>query len=240
MAQHGYIQKPFDSYRQKLLQDRKKVPCPKSTTYDRAHEILVGDKPCLYKHFLYHWEGRYDNKVVLISDSICKWVRDIPHLEIFAVPGMNLSSAFIKMCSLELKTTRFDGLILHCGTNDFSEGMSGDDIVEKLGAIVTYLRQLPPITPIAISAILPRPQDKCPKKEKHRLKVNSAIKSFCKKRSLMYTESSKCVSTNNVADLQFYAHDRLHMNRARITKLGIHFKGVASALMQQKARLTNN
>jgi hypothetical protein len=162
--------------------------------------------------------------------------RDVPHLQVQAYPGLKLASAFIKMCSMEIRTSGFDGIIIHLATNDFSAGMSGEDIVEKMGAIVTYIRQLPPITPIAISAILPRPQDKCPKKEKRRLEVNSLLKKFCKNRHLMYTETSRCVSTSNVADLKYYADDKLHLNKLGIIKLGVHFKGVAAALREQKAK----
>ena len=63
--------------------------CPVSLIYDRKHVTLRGSN-CKFRHTMYRWEGKSDNRVGLIADSLCKWVRYVPHLNVQSVPGLTL------------------------------------------------------------------------------------------------------------------------------------------------------
>ena len=54
------------------------------------HQEEMGGKICALQHDIFHWGGRLGNEVTLIADSICKWVQDVPHLEVQSIPGVTL------------------------------------------------------------------------------------------------------------------------------------------------------
>ena len=81
----------------------RKTPCPTSLLYDSTHMTLCPN--CPYLHTKYHWEAYVENRVILISDSILKWVREMKYLETEAVPGLKLEDALAMIVSGELKTS---------------------------------------------------------------------------------------------------------------------------------------
>ena len=122
---------------QALRKRLRRIPCPSSKTYDRAH-MLENGLACKYKHCYYHWHGVTDDRVVLVGDSIFKWVKDVAHLEIKAYPGLDLLNAFVKMCSGEASLVGHAGLVLAAGGNNI-QGNDVFTILKKFRACFTML-----------------------------------------------------------------------------------------------------
>ena len=104
--------RPFEPFRLHVLQQRWKIPCARSTTYNYKHQEEMNGRICPYKHFLYHWTGRLGNEVTLLSDSICKWMQYIPHVETQAVPGINLTRTLAQLQDVNLTSRGYRGIIL--------------------------------------------------------------------------------------------------------------------------------
>lgn len=238
MAMWNANPRPFEAYRQQLVLRRWQTPCPRSTTYDDKHQEELGEEICQYKHFFFHWQGRKGNEVTLISDSIGKWIRNIAHLQVQAIPGLDLRRAFTKMCLMELNCRDFLGVILHCGTNDFSEGAPPELVVERTAAIVNFMQQSHPNVKVAVGIILPRPVDTDdkkwgPAKEERRVTTNEQMKRMCRQKRVLYADFQKAARSNDIVQHGWYAKDRLHLNTKGIAALGEYYQGIANTLMDQ-------
>ena len=212
---------------------KRKIPCPSSDTFDRKHLTLYNG--CPYKHKLFHWEGSVENRVGLISDSICKWVRGMKYLETQAVPGLTLENAFLMLVKRELKSWDFTALIIHVGCNNLDdEKQYPVHIMEKTYAILNFIRtSIFPTPKLAVSMIIPRPCDD-PKMENKRVLTNLMIKWLCKQLGVIYLTTFKNVSIDNAEDRKLYANDWKHLNWDGIMKLRGYFKGVTATLMDKK------
>ena len=188
---------------------------------------------CKYKHYLYQWEGRLDSKVCLISDSLCKWVQNIDHLDVQALPGLKLSPAFVKMCSHEVRVDGYKALIFHIGTNDYAEGTPLKEIVQKMAAILCFAKQSHPGSRLAVSLILPRPQDNSMAKDRERRKLNSMLKKLCKREGVTFANCIAAATTRGVVDRDLFEDDLLHLNALGIAKLGAYYQGLAASLMER-------
>ena len=110
--------------------------------YNEEHFNRFGYR-CKFMHELFHWQGITDNKVSLISDSICKWTNEIPHMEIQACPGLTLSGALTKITSGKLEIQNFHGLVFHVGTNNVIKS-TPEQIGQAMGEIVDYVKENTP------------------------------------------------------------------------------------------------
>ena len=212
-----------------------KTWCKTSDTCDKHHLAL--HKNCPFKHRLYHWEGSEDNKVGLISDSICKWVRGMKYLETQAVPGLTLERAFVMMVGRELKSWDYLSLIIHVGCNNLDDDKQFPvHIMEKTGAILNFVNtSIFPTPKLAVSAIIPRPCDDAHMENK-RVLTNLMIKWLCKQRNVQYIKTFKDVSYDNEQDRLLYAKDLKHLNWDGVLKLREYFKGVTASLMDPNIR----
>ena len=213
----------------------RKIPCKKSDTFDSQHLILYGS--CPFKHRIYHWEGSEENRVGLISDSICKWVRGMKYLETQAVPGLTLEKAFIMMVGRELKSWDYTALIIHVGCNnlDIAEQYPVH-IMEKTAAILNFVKtSIFPTPKLAVSMIIPRPCDDA-KQENKRVLTNLMVKWVCKKMGVQYIKTFKDVSIDSDQDRLLYANDLKHLNLEGVLKLREYFKGITASLMDQNVR----
>jgi hypothetical protein len=203
------------------------------------HQIEMGGNICNRKHSLYRWEGRLGNEVTLVADSLCKWVQDVPHLEVQACPGVNLTRILEKMESVEVTSKGYLGLILSVGTNEISDGVPAEEILAKTEAILNFMAVTSPSTRMAVSLILPRPQDfdndpvEGAIREENRRRANGMIKKLCKIRGAIFANSIIAVCTEKVLDLDLYAEDHLHLSDLGIAKIGLYYEGVAASLMER-------
>ena len=238
MASWNGGERPFETFRQKMVARRWQTPCRISTTYDDEHQREMGDEICGFKHFLFHWKGRKGCEVTLISDSIGKWIRNKAHLEVQAIPGLSLHKALVKMCLGELNARGFLGLILHVGCNDFSEGVAPEIVVDRTLAIVEYIQQYHRSTRMAVGIILPRPQDekdddKGVAKEQRRAETNKQLKVMCRQKGVLFANFKDAAINSTNVSRSWYARDDLHLNKAGIEVLGEYYEGIACSLMER-------
>ena len=201
-----------------------KPPCRESSIYDDAHFDKHGPD-CRKKHYLYKWKGVKDERATLIADSLCKWLRAVPHLTVQSVPGLNLSSAMDKICLGELEVDRFELAILAIGSNDL-EGKSIDYVVKETRELIRHVQQTYPHVKIAVSNIIPRTGMSC---EKKRVDINSLIKRICKDLGIPYLAPFKSVLANKLQESGLYAHDNIHLSDDGIVKLKSFYIGAAAA-----------
>jgi hypothetical protein len=186
--------------------------------------------------------GKDDSRACLVGDSLCKWVREVKHLQVQSSPGLTLSPAFVKLCDGTFNIAGFETLLFMCGTNDFENESSRTPppsteeiiatITTKMGAIITLLKKSIPRTKIAISMILPRPKDKTVKLEKDRMEVNKALKSLCKREKVVFLNTYKAVSVRGHVDPNCFAGDNLHLNHNGIAGMKRFLTGATAMLLK--------
>jgi hypothetical protein len=199
--------------------------CAETRVYNEEHYAKHKDE-CYKSHDLYFWEGVKDNRATLIADSVFKWVREVMHLQVQSVPGMNLSGAEQKVTSGELKTGGFDLIILSVGGNDL-EKKTIDYIMQKYRAIIRYLQEADGIGRIAFSMIIPREGDVA--FEKKRCDVNSLLKRMCKDLAIPFLQPMKGVSLDQAKGMGIYNRDNIHLNKHGVIKMIDFFKGAVAA-----------
>ena len=221
--------------------------CKKSTTYDLEHWESEG-RACKFKHTYYHWEGVYDNQILMISDSLMKWIRDVGHLEVKAFPGINLAVALGKMTSGEVSCTGYTGIIISLGCNDIPRRDSTDiTIIADIRKIVKFIREGFPGTRVAITMIIPRPGDNSAVNEDKRVKVNSWIRQLCRREHITFMNTFRAVAlslppgvksdpANQIPDLAKYAYDRIHLNRSGIVSMRRFLIGATASFVGYKPR----
>jgi lysophospholipase L1-like esterase len=138
---------------------------------------------------------------------------------------------------MELNCSDFRGVILHCATNDFAEGAPPELIVERTAAIINFMQQSHRNVKLAIGIILPRPVDTDDPeggiaKEERRVMTNQLMKRMCKQKRVLYANFQNAALTNEIVEREdWYAKDRLHLNKKGIVALGEYYQGVANTLM---------
>ena len=142
------------------------------------------------------------------------------------------------MCLGELNARGFLGLILHVGSNDFSEGVSPEIIVDRTAAIADFMLQNHSATRLAIGIILPRPQDEKDDdggiaKEQRRAETNKQLKRMCKQKGILFANFKDAALISQNMNRNWYARDDLHLNKEGIDVLGEYYQGVASTLMER-------
>jgi hypothetical protein len=208
----------------------RKMDCPVSTRFDKKHLFLCGPA-CKFRHTMYSWEGAGDNRVGLLADSICKWIRNVPHLNVQSVPGLHLSTALQKIREGAFKIQNFEALILSIGSNDLSK--SPMKILNEMRALVTCLRTLVPDTKLGICLIIPRPSDPKRRADENRRKTNALIKAMCKRQGIVFLDSYKGVCTNKRFDLSLYANDFTHLNWRGINRMRTYMRGAAATMLEK-------
>jgi lysophospholipase L1-like esterase len=107
---------------------------------------------------MFRWQGLYDNRITLIADSMAKWVRQVPHTMVQAIPGLTLQRAYQKIWDRTFQVRNFQGIILMIGTNNV-ESHTPTASANLLKVLLDLINSLAPRAKIAVTGILPRPKD---------------------------------------------------------------------------------
>ena len=201
-----------------------KPPCTESPIYNDAHYEKHG-ADCRKKHYLYRWQGVKDDRATLIADSLCKWIRQVPHLLVQSVPGLNLASALEKIQLGHLKVANFDLVILATGSNDLESKDIGY-VVTKTREIIRYIQHTYPNVKLAITNIIPRTGMSC---EKKRIDINALIKRICKDLGIPYLTPFKNVPASGLQQSGLYAEDNIHLTDTGIIQLKSYLTGATAA-----------
>ena len=209
--------------------EMRKIDCPLSLLFDRKHLTLKGD--CGFRHTFFAWEGVGDNRVGLLSDSICKWVRTVPHLNVQAIPGLTLLDAVNRISDGTFKVSGFEALILFMGSNDLDKPPA--EIARMMNVVVSRLRSITPTTLIGICLIIPRPAMTGVNADKNRRKTNQYLKAMCKRRNCVFLDAFQGVTTNGIFDRTLYALDDIHLNWHGIERMRIYMRGAACTMLDR-------
>ena len=179
--------------------------CPVSAVYNQKHIDRVGYN-CPYKHVSYHWPATVSANFTLISDSICKFVKQTNQTFVQAFPGATTGGLIWKIGLGRVLLSSFRIIVLHIGTNDL--GSSVQKILSDMNQLILTIRKTTSAT-IAISAIIPRPVDEKLKGAK-RIQVNKELQKLCRS-----NENCKFLHTYRPferSNKNLFACDGLHLN----------------------------
>jgi hypothetical protein len=200
--------------------------------YNEEHRINHPKGCNAFSHALFSWKGMKSSRACLIADSILKWLNDMDHLDVKAIPGLDLSRAFLKLADLTLSFEGYQLVILAVGTNSIRSN-TPQEIMLQTKAILNFLSHAIPRTRLAVTMILPRPQDgPLPADDATRYKANKLIQKLCKKRKIAHMNPTRGVLTSKLVDDGFYAHDNLHLSPTGIRKMRLYFNGAIGSLLE--------
>lgn len=122
-------------------------------------------------------------KTTLISDSICKHVKNLRNCTLQAFKGASIRN-IIDNITNGVINLHFNVIIIHVGTNDIYR-LHLNEFEFLYHKLITSIRQVNVRAKVILSAILPRPVDF--RETKHLIiLVNNLLKTICRKRSSVY------------------------------------------------------
>ena len=198
-----------------VARDRRLLVCPYGTTYDKSH-IEERGYHCGFRHTEYRWPARLERKFMILGDSIVKYINLCDFTEVVSFPGANIESVCWKLRLGNVDLEGIQILILHVGTNDFSNDISVEGIIGRFRRLITYLIQRKPELLIGISAVIPRPCDHPDLREKLAL-VNSSLHKLCRENPhtrFLASYRAFIDKTSKETLLNLFAQDKLHLNYA--------------------------
>jgi hypothetical protein len=205
--------------------------CKVSPIYDEAHYAKYEDK-CHFRHTMHRWPAVIESKGTLISDSLCKWVKDLNYLDVQSLPGLKLQTAMKHIESGFIRILDYEFVFLHVGTNNV-ESMPIDELKYNLHTLIKMIKSKSPFTTVAVSSILHRP--KAPICETYRMTVNNSWEDLCIKEGHYFLESwKKFESKSGEVNMGLYAKDKLHFNEKGIEVLRNYFDGAIGMIADKE------
>ena len=166
-------------------------------------------------------------KVIIISDSMAKYVSGIEGVRLQAFRGDTVARLTNRIANREADLGPFDYAIVHVGTNDIARRQSFDSIMSDFANLIGIMRKVEPAIKIIISAILPRPVDhedtdlmirRVNHYLKDRMSKDLNFKFICTFKPFMFAGEVK---------REFFAkHDGLHLNTVGTDRLRYFFRRV--------------
>jgi hypothetical protein len=211
--------------------------CDESMAYDDRHFAKHGYK-CRLRHRIHRWGARIEAKGTLVSDSLCKWVRGLPYLDVQALPGLKTETAIQQVLRGNIVIHDYEFVFLHLATNDVenTEQTLGE-FERDMGLLTSLIKRSSPYCTIAVCSILPRPKDKTKELIEHCFDMNRITKAICEKRGYFYLEGGlKFVNTDGTTNLDLYADDLLHMSERGTRVLYEYYQGAMGSVMDKTYR----
>ena len=101
---------------------------------------------------------RETKRVLVITDSIGKYLEDIWYMEFDAVRGARINSMKTMIKNKEINLSLYSHIIIHLGTNDVVNSTT-DKIIADFRELILLIKSTDSLVNIFISSILPRPVD---------------------------------------------------------------------------------
>lgn len=153
---------------------------------------------------------------VILGDSLCKYVDEIRHTQVFAFPGIN--SAQLEQLVLRDKLRVLENkrvILVHVGTNDLD--LYWSDTVFVVCRLLTTLGSKYPHSKIIWSNILPRPAPTYyydrETVRKNIIKINNCMKSRQRHLGFYTCPSHTSFHKSKYPTTKLYAIDYLHLKR---------------------------
>ena len=100
---------------------------------------------------------RETKRVLVITDSIGKYLEDIWYMELVAVRGARINSMKTMIKNKEINLSLYSHIIIHLGTDDVNS--TTDKIIADFRELILLIKSTDSLVKIFISSILPRPVD---------------------------------------------------------------------------------
>ena len=100
---------------------------------------------------------RETKRVLVITDSIGKYLEDIWYMELVAVRGARINSMKTMIKNKEINLSLYSHIIIHLGTNHVNS--TTDKIIADFKELILLIKSTDSLVKIFISSILPRPVD---------------------------------------------------------------------------------
>lgn len=207
----------------KLDMASRKQLCPTRPTMDPIHIRLVGHR-CPYRHNVYRWPATRKHLATIISDSICKFIKETRYTDIQAFPGANVHTILWKVKLKVAQVLGYKIIILHVGTNDL-ESQAAEIIVQKYTALLKHIRRVNTHAVLLLSTIIPRPKDDKQTEIKRHF-INGELRNLSKMYNnveVLYTWMPFILHKETNDSL--YARDGLHLNFGGTAALKKYFDG---------------
>lgn len=165
-------------------------------------------------------------KTTLISDSICKHVKNLRNCTLQAFKGASIRD-IIDNITNGVINLHFNVIIIHVGTNDIYR-LHLNEFEFLYHKLITSIRQVNVRAKVILSAILPRPVDF--RETKHLIiLVNNLLKTICRKRSSVYVTTYRPFLKFGKPICELFSPlCWLHVNHQGNVKLTIFFTQVLS------------
>jgi lysophospholipase L1-like esterase len=131
--------------------------CRYGRVFDDRHFRATGTF-CQHKHKIFRWKGVRGSTATILSDSLCKWARQIRFTDVQSIPGLNLTRAIECVKNYTLYVNTYKVIIIGVGTNHI-EKTEIPEILDQLEQLLTIVKEKNPTAIIAYSGILYRPRD---------------------------------------------------------------------------------
>lgn len=201
-----------------------RILCPGGHLYNASHIQKYGFY-CPYKHSEYNWPTRKGEQVsLLISDSICKFIKNMNTCGVQAFPGATIQQLTMKVKLGYVEFHSFKNIIVHVGTNDVVK-CDVQQIVHKYDLLISAIQKKAPNAKIFVSSVIPRPKD-CDELQIKLSLINAEIRLLCRQRGIYNLKTFNVFGKSNSPEfLSYYAVDKLHLSRKGTLKLAKYFEG---------------
>lgn len=168
--------------------------------------------------------------VLLLSDSMCKYVQNIDWLEVKYISGAKIALLISFIRDNKACILKYTHIILHVGTNDVGNGVKVDTIISEYKRLLNSL--LFSKSKIIISAVLPRPIDFSVTKEVV-IAVNKSLKKLALKTNCTFVHTFRSF-INQPGSVPVYRYfssrDGLHLSRHGVSVVRQFFINVVNSL----------
>lgn len=170
-------------------------------------------------------------RVLIVSDSMAKYVKDVRHTEVLAFPGTNINRLASKIQNGQISIDK-EFSIFHVGTNDINM-LNVGEIMSSFNNLISIVKKNSH-TKIIMSSILPRPVDHQTTGDKVKL-VNNKLKQLCKDRHVQYLHTFRPFVKNNqpVRELFAIKDQGLHLNLEGTRRLRQFFINTIAHLLKK-------
>ena len=151
--------------------------------------------------------------VTVLSDSMAKYVSDIPHTTVQVFRGANIARLVHKIDKKKASISAKHTIIL-IGTNDVASSRPVQQIMSSFQDLIMKIRTKSS-TNLIICGIIPRPCDLPNDPEETRMKeINKELEALCKKRRVSFLHTYRIFLYKNKPIRSLFAvnDDGLHLN----------------------------
>jgi len=153
-------------------------------------------------------------KKLLLADSICKYVGDLPGVEQKIIRGAYFETFAEKINDGEIVLSGIDAILIHIGTNNMALNFEPQSVLAQLGSLIRAIHRQSVTAHVIVSGILPRLFD-LKVSERPVKEYNKMLARVCRDHRLMMIRSYNAfISGKEPRGVKewLYARDGLHLS----------------------------